>query len=80
MSTGETKEAKLMAKLMRLTPAGRRWAEDHASSSMVARVALYGAGDWPEAHVTAAIKVANEEGSSLREVARVARERKAGRA
>lgn len=46
-----------------LTPAGRKWAERNAMTSMCANVALHGAGVWPEAHYAAAIKVANEEGA-----------------
>lgn len=47
---------------MTLTEEGRRYAEQIAHSSMVAKVALSGgAGGWPEAHVETAVETMNTE-------------------
>lgn len=44
-----------------LTPTGRKWAEEHAWTSMVASVALSGASTrWPATHFSAAVKACNE--------------------
>jgi hypothetical protein len=44
----------------RLTRAGREWAKAHASTSIVARVALGGkAGGWPPGHIAGAIRACN---------------------
>ena len=46
-----------------LTEKGRTWAEPNAVTSIVANVALYGAENWPQAYVDAAVRVANGLGA-----------------
>jgi hypothetical protein len=47
-----------------LTAPGRRWAERHVFTSLVAKVALHGADEsWPEDQVQQAIRQVNAHGA-----------------
>jgi hypothetical protein len=44
-----------------LTEKGKAYAVANAATSMVAKVALFGRGEWPDSHVDAAIEAVNKK-------------------